>query len=84
MRYGLIFNILGTVLRLFGLMFLIPIGGALILKEYSDILPYAVSGIITLVLGQLLLKIKTSQKDGLHLEPAEHKIIAETVYNFLR
>ena len=28
--------------------------------------------------------IKTSQKDGLHLEPAEHKIIAETVYNFLR
>ena len=28
--------------------------------------------------------IKTSQKDGLHLEPAEHKVIAKTVYNFLR
>ena len=62
MRYNLIFNILGLISKYVGIMFIIPIVAAIILKEYNDIMPFFASFVIALLLGFLLSVKKVSQK----------------------
>jgi len=63
MRYNLILNILGLISKYIGVMFLIPVICALILKENNHITPFLVSMIIALSLGLLLSIKKAAQKD---------------------
>ena len=62
MRYNIIFNILGLISKYVGIMFIIPIVAAIILKEYNDIMPFFASFVIALLLGFLLSVKKVSQK----------------------
>ncbi|MBR6297721.1 MAG: hypothetical protein IKR34_00590, partial [Candidatus Gastranaerophilales bacterium] len=62
MRYNLIFNILGLISKYVGMMFIIPIVAAIILKEYNDIMPFFASLVIALILGFLLSIKNVSQK----------------------
>ena len=63
MRYGLIIGILGSISKYVGMMFIIPIVAAVILKEYNHILPFLVSLIIALILGFILSYNKLAQKE---------------------
>lgn len=71
MRFNLILNILGLISRYIGVMFIIPIIVAIWLKEYSDILPFFLSGIISIALGYLLSFNKTAQKDIDNIKKSE-------------
>lgn len=63
MRYNLILNILGLISKYIAIMFLIPVVAAILLKEYSHITPFLVTGIISYLTGLLFLIKKVPQKD---------------------
>ena len=63
MRYNLIANILGLISKYIGIMFIIPIIAAFILKETSHIYPFSTSMIIALILGLVLSYKKIPQKE---------------------
>lgn len=71
MRQGLIFNILGLLLKYTGFMFLIPVVAALFLKEYNEIYPYIVSALLCAVLSFLFSLNKTNQKDIDNIKKSE-------------
>lgn len=63
MRYNLILNILAMISNYIGVMFIIPIFAALILKEYNDIFPFFAALVVALVLGKLFSFNKANQKE---------------------
>ena len=63
MRFKVILNTAGIVLRFVSILFLVPIIFALCYKEYSAILPFVTAGIITFVLGHLFGLNDASEKD---------------------
>lgn len=63
MRFKVIFNTTGIILKYVSIIFIFPIVFALIYKEYSSILPFVISGIITLGLGFLFCLNDASEKD---------------------
>lgn len=71
MRYGLILNIIGSISRYIGIMFLIPILAALLLKENSQIIPFLTAGIVSFLLGFLFTLKKASQKDIDNIKKSE-------------
>lgn len=63
MRYGIVFNILGTFLKHIGALFIVPIIAAFLLNEKGEVLPFLITGIFTIGLGFLFTVKKVSQKD---------------------
>ncbi len=63
MRYSLISNILGLISKYIGMMFIIPIIAACILKETNHIAPFLSSMAIALILGLMLSVKKVEQKE---------------------
>ncbi len=63
MRYNLISNILGLISKYIGIMFIIPIIAAVILKETSHITPFLTSMAIALITGLILSFNKVPQKE---------------------
>lgn len=71
MRYNLIFNVLGLILKYIGVLFVIPIIAAFLLKEHNDFLPYVTAGIVSLVLSRLFSINKAEQKDIDNIKKSE-------------
>ena len=71
MRYNLIFNVLGLILKYIGVLFIIPIIVAFLLKEHNDFLPYVAAGIISLILSYLFSIKKAEQKDIDNIKKSE-------------
>ncbi len=63
MRYNLIFNILGLISKYIGIMFIIPVVCAILLKETNHILPFLISMIIAIITGYLFSIKKVEQKE---------------------
>lgn len=63
MRYGLVINILGTIAKNIGVLFIFPILCAVFLKEYSEIMPFLITGIIAIIFGTLFSLKKVEQKE---------------------
>ncbi|MBR5303346.1 MAG: TrkH family potassium uptake protein [Candidatus Gastranaerophilales bacterium] len=63
MRYNLILNILGMMAKYIGILFLIPILCAIILKEYNAITPFLITEIIAFAIGFLFSIKKVEQKE---------------------
>lgn len=63
MRYNLIANILGLISKYIGMMFVIPIIAACILKETPHIYPFLTSMAIALIAGLILSYKKVPQKE---------------------
>ena len=63
MRYNLIFNILGMIAKYIGIMFIIPIVAAFALKESSGIMPYVVTGAVSILIGVLFSINRADKKD---------------------
>ena len=63
MRYEIIFNILGMMSKYIGILFIIPIVCAILLKENSAIIPFLTTGIVAIVLGFLFSIKKIDQKE---------------------
>ena len=62
MRYNLILNILGMMAKYIGVLFLIPIICAILIKEYNTILPFLITGVIALIIGFLFSIKKLNKK----------------------
>lgn len=71
MRYSLILNILGMMAKYIGVLFLIPILCAILIKEYSAIVPFLSTGIIALIIGFLLTIKKVEQKEIDNIKKSE-------------
>ena len=71
MRYSLILNILGMMAKYIGILFLIPIICALLLKEYNAIIPFLTTGIIALIIGFLFSIKKVEQKEIDNIKKSE-------------
>jgi trk system potassium uptake protein TrkH len=54
MRYSLIVHLCGVLVRLFGGMFLVPLGVALLYGEHYDAIGFGVAAIVTVGLGHLM------------------------------
>lgn len=63
MRYNLIFNILSLISKYIGVMFIIPVVCALILKENNHIAPFLTSMVIAFIVGLLFSAKKAEQKE---------------------
>lgn len=71
MRYSIILNILGMMSKYIGVLFLIPIVCAVLLKENSAILPFFVTGVIAIAFGFLLTIKKVEQKEIDNIKKSE-------------
>jgi len=71
MRYNLIFNILGLIAKYIGIMFIIPIIAAFILKETNCIQPFLVTGIISIIVGFIFSINKADKKDIDNIKKSE-------------
>ena len=71
MRYNIIFSILGLMSKYIGILFVIPIICAILLKENSAIIPFLTTGIVAIVLGFLLTIKKTEQKEIDNIKKSE-------------
>ena len=71
MRYNLIFNILGLIAKYIGFMFIIPIIAALMLDEKNAVLPFLITGIISIVIGVLFSVNKADKKDIDNIKKSE-------------
>lgn len=71
MRYNLILNILGLMAKNIGILFLIPIICALLLKEYGAIAPFLITGIIAYLIGLLFSINKVEQKEIDNIKKSE-------------
>ena len=54
MRYALIVHVCGELVRVFGLMFLVPLAVALGYREYRDAVGFGGAAVVTVALGQLM------------------------------
>lgn len=63
MRFKVIFNTTGIILKYISLIFIFPVISAIYYKEYSSILPFLLSGLISFVLGLLFCLNDASEKD---------------------
>ena len=63
MRYNLILNILGMMAKYIGILFLIPILCAILLKEYNAITPFLITEMIAFAIGFLFSIKKVEQKE---------------------
>ncbi|MBQ7286256.1 MAG: TrkH family potassium uptake protein [Candidatus Gastranaerophilales bacterium] len=71
MRYNLILNILGMMSKYIGVLFIIPIVCAVLLKEYNAIIPFLTTGVIAVVLGFLFSIKKVEQKEIDNIKKSE-------------
>lgn len=71
MRYNLVLNIIGLIARYIGMLFLIPIVAAILLKEYSQITPFLITGVLSYLTGVLLLLNKVPQKSIDNIKKSE-------------
>lgn len=71
MRYNLILNILGMISKYIGILFLIPIICAILVKEYSAIIPFSITGFIALIIGFLFSIKKAQQKEIDNIKKSE-------------
>ena len=71
MRYNLIFNILGMIARYIGIMFIIPIIAGFCLNEQNEILPYIVTGLVSIIIGILFSINKADKKDIDNIKKSE-------------
>lgn len=63
MRFKVILNTTGIILKFASILFLVPIVFALFYKEYSSILPFMTAGILTFIFGYLFGLNDASEKD---------------------
>lgn len=54
MRFSLVIHVIGLLVRVFGLMFLAPLGVCLIYGEYRDAIGFAILTVVTGVTGHLM------------------------------
>ncbi|MBQ8615354.1 MAG: TrkH family potassium uptake protein, partial [Clostridia bacterium] len=71
MRYNLILNVLGLILKYIGVLFIIPIVASFLLKEQSHYLPYLTSGLIALILSFIFSIKKVEQKEIDNIKKSE-------------
>ncbi len=71
MRYNLIFNIIGLIARFIGIVFIIPVIVAILLKEYNQIPPFLISAVISYLIGFLLVIKKVPQKEIDNIKKSE-------------
>ncbi|MBQ4645888.1 MAG: TrkH family potassium uptake protein [Candidatus Gastranaerophilales bacterium] len=71
MRYSLILNILGMMAKYIGILFVIPIVCALLLKEYNAVVPFLITGIVALIFGFLFSIKKVEQKEIDNIKKSE-------------
>ena len=71
MRYNLILNILGMMSKYIGVLFVIPIICAVLLKEYNAIIPFFITGIVAVILGFLFSIKKVEQKEIDNIKKSE-------------
>lgn len=71
MRYNLILNILGLISKYIGIMFIIPVVAAFVLKEPSCSIPFIITGLIATALGFLFSIKKVQQKDIDNIKKSE-------------
>ena len=71
MRYNLIFNILGMIAKYIGIMFIIPVIAAFALKEQSEIMPFIVTGVVSVIIGLLFSVNKADKKDIDNIKKSE-------------
>ena len=71
MRYNLILNILGMMSKYIGVLFIIPIVCAVLLKEYNAIIPFLTTGTIAVILGFLFSIKKVEQKEIDNIKKSE-------------
>jgi trk system potassium uptake protein TrkH len=65
MRSSIVIQVTGRILRLFGLMFFVPVLVALYYGEHPDILGFCLGGIVASGLGQAMVKVGGEAKEGL-------------------
>ena len=63
MRFKVISNTVGIILKFMSLVFIFPVVFAICCKEYTSILPFIISGGISLLLGYLFSLNDASEKD---------------------
>lgn len=54
MRFSLVVHVIGLIVRVFGLMFLAPLGVALLYGEYPDAVGFAIATVVTCVVGHFM------------------------------
>jgi trk system potassium uptake protein TrkH len=54
MRLPIVVHLVGVVLRMFGLMFAVPLGTALLYREHVDAIGFTVAGVATVVTGHVM------------------------------
>ncbi|MBQ8634559.1 TrkH family potassium uptake protein [bacterium] len=71
MRYSIILNILGMMSKYIGVLFIIPIICAFLLKENEAVFPFFATGVIALFLGYLFSIKKVEQKEIDNIKKSE-------------
>lgn len=71
MRYSLILNILGSISKYIGFLFIIPIICAVFLKEYCAITPFLITGTSAIIIGYLFSIKKVEQKEIDNIKKSE-------------
>ena len=71
MRYHIILNILGMMSKYIGILFIIPIVCAVLLKENSAVVPFLTTGVVAIILGFLLTIKKAEQKEIDNIKKSE-------------
>src|SRR5512145_1170939 len=56
MRVPVVLHLIGVILRLFGLMFVAPLAVAWYYGEYRDVRSFAISGLVSAAVGQLMTR----------------------------
>jgi trk system potassium uptake protein TrkH len=63
MRLPLVASVCGVMVRLFGVMFVVPLGVALVYREYTDAIGFLLAGSITVSLGHLMRRTRGASAD---------------------
>ncbi len=71
MKFKVIFNTTGIMLKYISLIFLLPVISAIFYKEYLSIPPFLFAGVITAILGYLFCLNDASEKDIDNMTRAE-------------
>lgn len=71
MRFHVVLNAIGVVLKYFGILMLLPIFFAFAFKEIPHILPFLVALIVTIILGFLFTLFKTQIKEFNDIKKSE-------------
>jgi len=65
MRLPIVVHLVGVVLRMFGLMFAVPLGTALIYQEHAEAIGFTVAGLATVVAGHVMRWAGGSRHDDI-------------------